>query len=81
MIKHIFNIKHYWKVIIYVNVNYNFFDYIVQDLLAIDTSVTMINDALEKLKNNEAKAFTISNISKKVSIVCFNKHKDIYMIL
>ena len=28
MFKHIININNYWKVIVYYNIDYNFFDYI-----------------------------------------------------
>ena len=39
MIKRVININGYWKIIVYYNVNYNLFDYIVDDLKAISSPV------------------------------------------
>ena len=35
MIKQQFNVKHYWKVIVYYNIDYNFFNIIATDLKQI----------------------------------------------
>ena len=77
MIKQIINIDNYWKVIVYYNIDYNFFDNIAFDLEAIGSPVKKIDDIYYNLKYH-AKAVTCSNINKRVSVVLFNKHKSRY---
>lgn len=68
MIRQVINIKHYWKVIVYYNIDYDFFN---------SPPVERISEGvLSNLRNNKAKAVTISSIEKRQSIVLFNKHKD-----
>jgi hypothetical protein len=74
MIQQIFNIKDYWEVTVFYNVNYNLF-YIIADLLSkIGTSNNFIEDIYSNMKSGKAKAVTYSNSNKHVSIVLFNKH-------
>ena len=77
MIKRIININNYWKVIVYYNIDYNFFDYIENDLLHYGTPVESIKRLYHNMRTN-AKAFTYSNLKYRVSIVGFNKHFDKY---
>lgn len=77
MIKQIINIKRYWRVIVYYDIDYNFFDTIVNDLIANGCSYYSIDDIYYNMIKS-AKAFTYSNIEKHVSIVGFNKHNDKY---
>ena len=77
MIKRIININNYWKVIVYYNIDYNFFDYIENDLLYYCTPVGNIKRIYYNMKTT-AKAFTYSNVKYKVSIVGFNIHFDKY---
>lgn len=78
MIRYSFNIEDKWKVIVYYNIDYDFFDIIEQDLYSIGLKDNTINKLYYKLYNNKAKAFTVSSISKHISIVGFNTHNNIY---
>ena len=74
MIQQIFNIKDYWEVTVFYNVNYNLF-YIIVDLLSeIGASNNLIEDIYSSMKSGKAKAVTYSNSNKHVSIALFNKH-------
>jgi len=77
MIKHIFDINNYWEVIVYYDIDYNFFNYIANDLKAISTPVEDIRNIYQNMKYN-AKAFTLSNAKYRTSIVCFNYHYSKY---
>jgi len=76
MIKQVFHIKNYWKVIVYYNVDYNFFDIIRKDLVKINASDTTIDDIYYNLVVREAKGATYSNTHKHVSIMLFNHHSS-----
>lgn len=78
MIKQVFNVKHYWRVIVYYNVDYNLFEYIKHDLHNIKSSLTQINRVFYNIQTNRAKAVTISNIKEHTSIILFNKHKTVF---
>ena len=77
MIKRIININNYWKVIVYYNIDYNFFDYIKFDLLKYSTPVEKIKRIYYNMTHT-AKAFTYSNNKHRVSIVGFNIHTNKY---
>ena len=77
MIKQIINIDGYWEVIVYYNVDYNFFDDIAFELEAISTPVEKIDEVYYNLRH-KAKAVTCSNLKYRVSIVLFNRHKNRY---
>ena len=77
MIKQVINIEHYWKVIVYYNIDYNFFDDIAFELKAIGSPVEKIDDVYYNMTHT-AKAVTCSNIDKHISVVLFNKHKNKY---
>jgi len=77
MIRQYINIDDYWEVIVYYNIDYNFFDDIVIDLKAASTPVEEIYKIYYNLLYN-AKACTYSNLKEKVSIVLFNIHEDKY---
>ena len=77
MIKRIININNYWKVIVYYNIDYNFFNYVENDLLYYGTPVESIKRIYHNMRTN-AKAFTYSNDKYRVSIVGFNIHFDKY---
>ena len=77
MIKQIIDIDGYWEVIVYYNVDYNFFDDIAFELEAISTPVEKIDEVYYNLCH-KAKAVTCSNLKHRVSIVIFNRHKNKY---
>lgn len=78
MIKNTINIDSYWKVIVYYNVNYNFFNIIYEDLKDIKCSKFTINRIYHNMLYNNAKGVTISNTYLYTSIVLLNRHKDYY---
>jgi hypothetical protein len=78
MIKQKFNIKHYWKVIIYYDVNGDFLFPIFKDLKRIGFPTKDINEIFGKIKKNKIKGVTCSNGAKHISIIIFTKHKNIY---
>lgn len=73
MIKQIINIDNYWEVIVYYDINYNFFNDIVKELNYLNAPVEEIDKIYYTMKY-KAKAFTYSNLKYRVSIVGFNKH-------
>lgn len=76
MIKQYINIDNYWKVVVYYNINYNLFDYIVKDLNDINANTKTITNIYKNMSTGKAKAVTISNIKYKRSLVLFNIHKS-----
>lgn len=76
MIKQYINIDNYWKVVVYYNINYNLFDYIVKDLNKLNTNTKTIINIYKNMSTGKAKAVTISNIKHKRSVVLFNTHKS-----
>ncbi|MBO7693004.1 MAG: hypothetical protein J6Y28_09750 [Acholeplasmatales bacterium] len=78
MIKQVFKVEHYWKVIVYYNIDYNLFYYIERDLIIANISNKTINNVYNNMVTHKAKAVTISNIKNHISIVLFNNHKSIY---
>ena len=77
MIKQIININNYWEVIVYYDIDYNFFNDIVKELNYLNAPVEEIDKIYYTMKY-KAKAFTYSNLKYRVSIVGFNKHFDKY---
>ena len=78
MIKRIIDIDGYWKVIVYYNVNYNFFNVIASDLKVQGNSDKLIDNVYFNMSTKRAKAVTVSNYENKSSVVLFNEHKDYY---
>lgn len=79
MIKQVFHIERYWKVIVYYNVDYDRFDYIIRDMEINSLPIERIIGIKRNLPN--AYGVTVSIPNKKLSIVIFNKHrfKDEYI--
>lgn len=75
MIRQVINVDDYWKVIVYYNIDYDFWHIIDEDLRAIKSPVKE-NDAIYRSMHSTAKAFTISNTSAHISITGFNYHTD-----
>jgi hypothetical protein len=76
MIKQVFNVESYWKVIVYYDVDYNFFDIIATEFRKYSASISFINDIYSIMSQGKAKAVTYSNIDKHISIVLFNRHSS-----
>lgn len=78
MIKYVFNIEDYWKVIVYYNIDYNLFNNIYKYLKSIGINDKYINRIYNRMSKYKTKAITISNINKYISVVLFNTHKTYY---
>ena len=78
MIRRTINIDDYWKVIVYYNINYNFFNIISRELKRYGASNSTIRRIYNRMSKGKAKAVTISFYEEKVSIVLFNNHKLYY---
>lgn len=78
MIRRVFNIDNYWKVIVYYNVNYNFFNIISRELKYYGASNASIKRVYNKMSKCRAKGVTISFYEDRVSVVLFNTHKSYY---
>lgn len=76
MIKQIINVNNKWKVIVYYDIDYNLFPYIAQELYKARVPKEEIEKVYDKMYSRKAKAFTLSNLKTKTSIVGFNVHKD-----
>lgn len=74
MIRQLFDIENYWRVIVYYNLDYDFFGIIGKDLQNIGASKQMLRVLWYNLYYGKAKAATYSNLFKHVSIVLFNTH-------
>lgn len=77
MTRQVIDVDGYWKVIVYYNVDYNFFSYIVSTLKRINASEETIYKIYSMMSKGKAKAVTYSNLEKHISIVLFNIHDSI----
>lgn len=75
MIKQVFDVENYWVVIVYWNIDYNFFDDVELELRMIGFSKAAIEEVRKSMESGEAKAVTCSN--NHTSVVLFNKHDSI----
>lgn len=76
MIKQIFYAEHYWKVIVFWNVDYDLFSDIAYELLLVGFSRAAIEGIRKIMMAGQAKAVTCSSIDHHVSIVLFNHHSS-----
>lgn len=73
MIRQLFYVKHYWKVLVFYDVSQDFFDMITKELATIDFPEEDIEEVFYEMKYN-VKAVTCSNIEYHTSIILFNSH-------
>lgn len=78
MTKYLFWVEDKWKVVVYFDIDYNLFDFIVDDLYAAGASKNNVNNIYHTMRHKGGKAFTFSNIKKHVSIMGFNRHSEYY---
>lgn len=80
MVKQIINVEGYWRVIVYYNVSYNSFYFILKDSIKYfskySSPVKEVRNALLQIVKNTAKGVTISSIKDKVSIVIIGIHNN-----
>lgn len=75
MVRQAFRVRSYWSVVVYYDVDYDFWDSITLELKNIRFPEKEINKVLKELKTN-AKAVTCSNILEHKSIMLFNLHSS-----
>ena len=73
MIRQEFDVKSYWKVIVYYNVDYALFSDIFNSLQKVGAASEDIENIYGNMVSGKAKAVTYSNYSKHISVVLFNK--------
>ena len=74
MIKQVFDIDGYWEVIVYWNMDYNFFGDVEFELMKTGFSKEAIEEVYDTLMNGNAKAVTCSRAGERRSVVIFNTH-------
>ena len=74
MIRQEFHVKHYWKVVVFYDIDYSLFNVVEEDLWSIGISDKKLRKLRRDLEYGIAKAATCSNIRRHISIVLFNKH-------
>ena len=74
MIKQVFDIEFYWKVIVYYNMDYNFFDDVALEMRMASISERIINEVWDTLSSGEAQAVTCNSLEQHISIIIFNSH-------
>lgn len=75
MIKQKFKIETYWTVVIFWNVDYNFFNDIELELRMIGFTRAAIEEVRKTMESGEAKAVTCSH--QHTSVVLFNNHDSV----
>ena len=76
MIKQVFDVESYFKVIVYYNVDYDFFNMVEKDLNEAGISKLMLRELWLMMYYEKAKAVTYSNIEEHICVVLFNYHED-----
>ena len=76
MIRQEFNVRSYWKVVVWWNLDYHFFDIVLKDVRVMGIDEETVKDVYKTMKSRRAKAVTISNISKHISLILFNSHNN-----
>ena len=74
MIRQSFDIKGYWRVVVYYNVDYSLFNRLERELTGFGAAPEVVNDIYRHMSSGMAKAVTYSNYSRHMSIVIFNRH-------
>ena len=76
MIKQVFNVESYWKVVVYYDMDYSFFGIVERELLALGASEWAIDELYNMMVTGTAKAVTFSSLLEHISIVIFNPHES-----
>lgn len=77
MIRQQFNIENYWKVIVYYNLDYNFFNLASYDLSLLGFPIWSVRKILWLFLKKKIKAVTCTNSLKHTSIVLISIHQDV----
>jgi hypothetical protein len=69
MIRQVFDVESYFRVIVYYNVDYDFFDVIEKDLKEAGIPKLMLKELWLMMYYEKAKAVTYSNIEEHICVV------------
>lgn len=72
----IFDVESYWRVIVFYNVDYDFFNEIWKLLKKAGASKKTVRLIYRTMSAGKAKAVTYNSIGKHMSIVLFSKHRN-----
>lgn len=73
MIKYIINIKHYWNIVLIIDIDYDRYDVVESALKDIDAPIKVIDDIYNKIGYQYDSGFTFSNSDFRTSVVGINK--------
>ena len=76
MIKQVFQVEHYWEVIVFYSLDYDLFDVVEKDLLNNGASQDVLEEIYYMMYYGKAKAATYNNFHLHTSVVLFNRHKS-----
>lgn len=76
MIKQVFQVEHYWEVVVFYSVDYDLFDVIRNDLLDKGISQDALEELYYMMYSGNAKAVTFSNLKDHASVILFNLHES-----
>lgn len=73
MIRSVINIRGYWSIVLFVNVDYDKF-YIIEDALTdILAPISIIDEIYDKISYKRDSGVTYTNSNFRTSVVCVNK--------
>lgn len=76
MIKQVFDTESYYRVVVYYDMDYNFFDDVLYELRLIDFPLDYIKSLRRSMMSREALAVTCSSTKHHTSVVIFNTHSS-----
>ena len=74
MIRQHFYVEHYWRVIVFYDLDFGLFDYVEEELLNIGFPHREVDLLYHQLWSGYAKAVTCSNIEYHKSIILLSPH-------
>lgn len=76
MIRSVINVKGYWSIVLFINVDYDRFDIIEDALTDILAPISIIDEIYDKIGYKRNSGVTYTNFDFKTSVVCINKTSD-----
>jgi len=77
MIRQHFYVRNYWEVVIFYDLDYDYFYFVYQEMRDKGFSHEFVERVYRNMHSGKAKAVTCSDLGKCVSIVLFNKHQSV----
>ena len=76
MIKQVFDIEDYWRIVVFYDLDYDNISPVIKELKEAGASESAIDECYDMLESSCAKAATFSNINEHLSVVLFNPHRS-----